>query len=73
MAADYHSEKPHVLDYTKYPGTKYIWSYWFLILIFILDTLMGSIFVHSSLLLCSYRNRYPWAEAICADVLELIR
>ena len=24
MAADYHSEKPHVLDYTKYPGTKYI-------------------------------------------------
>jgi len=24
MAADYHSEKPHLLDYTKYPGTKYI-------------------------------------------------
>lgn len=20
MAADYHSEKPHVLDYSKYPG-----------------------------------------------------
>jgi len=24
MAADYHSEKPHVLDYNKYPGTEYI-------------------------------------------------
>lgn len=20
MAADYHSEKPHILDYSKYPG-----------------------------------------------------
>ncbi len=23
MAADYHSEKPHILDYTKYPGIAY--------------------------------------------------
>ena len=29
MAADYHSEKPHILDYNKYPGTEYIWSYGF--------------------------------------------
>ena len=44
----------------------------FYIVIFILDILMGPMFIHSSLPLCSYRNRYPWAEAICADILVLI-
>lgn len=51
MAADYHSEKPHILDYTKYPGTKYIWrleAVDMCIAICSLDILIGPMLIHSS-------------------------
>jgi thiamine kinase-like enzyme len=40
MAADYHSEKPHILDYDKYPGTKVLKAICFFIVNFLLAVFM---------------------------------
>jgi hypothetical protein len=42
MAADYHSEKPHILDYNKYPGTA--WTDAFLLFFKYVCIIFGSVF-----------------------------